>query len=165
MSNYAALPIVFLAAVLQATFIPQIRIFGGTPDLAFLFFLSWATNSPLETGVIWAFAGGIAVDLLSAAPTGTSVIGLLLIVFAIDALRRQFVNISLPLVVALLVGGTMLHKLVFAFVMILSGFGINLFEYSIYVVAPTIAYNLIFALPVFWLSRKLRPRREGRVSP
>jgi len=165
LSNYTALPILFLAAVLQATFVPQIRIFGGTPDLAFLFVLSWAVNSALETGVLWAFTGRIAVDLLSAAPTGASVIGMLLIVFAIDALRRQFVNISFPLILALLIGGTMLQKLMFAFVMILSGFGMNLFEYSIYVIAPTIAYNLIFALPVFWLSRRLRPRREGRVTP
>ncbi len=165
MSNYAALPILFLAAVIQATFIPQIRIFGGAPDLAFLFVLAWSVTSPLETGVLWAFVGGIATDLLSAAPTGASVIGLLLIIFAIDALRRQFVNISFLLILALLVGGTMLQKLVFAFVMILSGYEINLFEYSIYVIAPTIAYNLIFALPAFWFIRRLKPRRDGRVTP
>lgn len=165
MSSYAALPILLLAAVLQATFIPQIRIFGGTPDLAFLFVLAWSITAPLETGVVWAFVGGIAADLLSAAPTGASVIGLLLIVFAIDALRRQFVNISFPLVLMLLIGGTMLQKLLFAIVMILSGYGINLFEYSIYVIAPTIAYNLIFALPAFWFIRRLKPRRDGRVAP
>lgn len=164
MSNYAALPFLFLAAVLQATFTPQIRIFGGTPDLTFLLVLAWAVTSSLETGVLWAFVGGIALDLLSAAPTGASVIGLLLIVFTIDALRRQFVNINLPLVLILLIGGTILQKLTFAFVMILSGYGISLFEYSIYVIAPTIAYNVIFALPVFWFKRRLQPRREGRAA-
>jgi len=150
-----------IAAALQATFAPQIRVFGGTPDLTFLCVLAWAITADLEIGVLWAFAGGILTDLLSAAPTGASVIGLLLIVFGIDALRRQFVNISLPLVILLLIGGTVVQKLVFAVVMILSGFGINLFEYSIYVVAPTLAYNVIFALPVFWFMRRFKPRRVG----
>ncbi|MBE2269093.1 MAG: rod shape-determining protein MreD [Anaerolinea sp.] len=161
MRNYAALPILLIAAALQATFAPQIRVFGGTPDLTFLCVLAWAITADLEIGVLWAFAGGILTDLLSAAPTGASVIGLLLIVFGIDALRRQFVNISLPLVILLLIGGTVVQKLVFAVVMILSGFGINLFEYSIYVVAPTLAYNVIFALPVFWFMRRFKPRRVG----
>lgn len=161
MRNYAALPILLITAALQATFAPQIRVFGGTPDLTFLCVLAWAITADLEIGVLWAFAGGILTDLLSAAPTGASVIGLLLIVFGIDALRRQFVNISLPLVILLLIGGTVLQKLVFAVVMILSGFDINLFEYSIYVVAPTLAYNMIFALPVFWFMRRFKPRRVG----
>ena len=51
MGTYWSIPLIALAVVLQATFIPQIRILGGEPDLVFLLVLSWSINGRLEQGV------------------------------------------------------------------------------------------------------------------
>ena len=41
MSYIVGLPLLALAAVLQATLLPQVRLFGGTVDLVLLLTLNW----------------------------------------------------------------------------------------------------------------------------
>ncbi|HRF94610.1 MAG TPA: rod shape-determining protein MreD, partial [Aggregatilineales bacterium] len=65
MGNFLSFPILIVAAILQATFMPQIRLLGGSPDLVFLVVLAWSINAELDSSVLWAFVGGISLDLLS----------------------------------------------------------------------------------------------------
>src|SRR3978361_1953415 len=111
MSNWISFPILILAAILQTTFMPQIRILNGTPDLIFLFVFAWSVNSTLETGVAWAFVGGLSRDLLLAAPLGTSAIGLLLIVFAINQVRGQVYGVGFTLFIGFVIAGTFVEQL------------------------------------------------------
>lgn len=167
MGTYWGIPLIALAVILQSTFIPQIRILGGEPDLVFLLTLSWAINGRLEQGVAWAFVGGIAQDLLSAAPTGASVVGLLALVFGIDQLKQQVYRVGFLLIVAIVIVGTALEKLIYMLVVASSGFTIYPLENLTYVILPTIAYNLVFIGPVYWVIRRIqrRSRREQHTFP
>lgn len=165
MGTYWSFPLIVLAAVLQATLVPQIRILGGQPDLVFLLVLAWSINGPLEQGVAWAFAGGITQDLLSAAPTGASVLGMLLLVFGIEQIRAQVFRIGFVLIVGLVIAGTVLQKVAFMLIAALSGFTIDPIANFTYIILPTIAYNLVFIWPIYWLIRRIqgRGRREPHV--
>ena len=118
MGTYWGIPLIFLAVVLQSTIFPSLRILGGQPDLAFLLVLAWSINGRLDQNVTWAFVGGIAQDLLSVAPTGASVLGMILLVFAIDRIKQQVYRIGFVLIVGLVIAGTVLQKVIF---MIISG--------------------------------------------
>ena len=122
MGSYWSLPLIALAVVLQSSVIPQIRIFGGEPDLVLLLVLSWSVNGRLEQDVTWAFVGGIAQDLMSATPLGASVIGLVLLAFGIDQLKQQVYRIGFMLIIALVIAGTILQKVVLMIVAGFSGF-------------------------------------------
>ncbi|MFN8447337.1 MAG: rod shape-determining protein MreD [Anaerolineae bacterium] len=161
MGTYWGIPLIALAVILQSTFIPQIRILGGEPDLVFLLTLSWAINGRLEQGVAWAFVGGIAEDLLSAAPTGASVLGLLALVFGIDQLKQQVYRVGFLMVIGIVIAGTILDKLIYMIVVATAGFTIYPLENLTYVILPTIAYNLVFIGPVYWVVRRIQ-RRTGR---
>ena len=163
MGSYLGILLLLLAAVLQSTFMPQIRIFGGTPDLVFLIVLAWSVNASLESSVTWAFIGGVAQDLLSASPTGASVVGMLLVVFGVEQLKRQVYRIGFLLILALVMVGTLTQKLIFALLMGIAGFQFSLVDHFVYVIAPSIAYNLVFTLPVLWLVRRLERSRDQRV--
>jgi rod shape-determining protein MreD len=165
MSNWLSLPILLIAALMQATFMPQIRILGGAPDLVFLLVLSWAIRAPLETGVTWAFVGGILQDLLSAAPTGTSVPGLILMVFAIHQLSKQVYGIGLAALVGLVIFGTIVQQVGIMVILSMVGFNVSLFDNFTWVVLPTAAYNLIALWPIYWFARRIQRRftRDGRV--
>lgn len=165
MSNWLSLPVLAFAAILQSTFVPQIRILGGGPDLVFLLVLAWAFNARIENGVAWAFVGGILQDLLSAAPTGASVLGMVLIVFAINQINRQVYGISIAVIAALVLAGTLLQQIMLMVVLRLSGFAINPIESFSYVVVPTMAYNFVFIWPIYWFVRRLQKRytRDGRL--
>lgn len=167
MGTYWGIPLIALAVILQATFMPQIRILGGEPDLVFLLTLSWTINGRLEQGVAWSFIGGIAEDLLSAAPTGASVLGLLALVFGIEQLKQQVYNIGFLMIIGIVIAGTVLDKLIYMLVVALSGFTIYPLESLTYVILPTIAYNLLFIGPVYWVVRRIqrRSRREQHTFP
>lgn len=165
MSNWLSLPILALAALLQSTFVPQIRILGGGPDLVFLFVLAWSLNARLEHGVTWAFVGGILQDLLSAAPTGASVVGMVIVVFIVNQINRQVYGISLVVLAALVLAGTLLQQILLMILLALSGFTVNLIESFSYIVVPTMAYNFVLIWPVYWFVRRLQKRytRDGRL--
>ena len=111
MGSSLSLPILALAAVLQASIIPQFSILGGRPDLVFLLVISWALNAPLEQGIIWAFVGGILQDLMSAAPTGTSVVGMVLIVFILDIFRQQVYRVGVLTILWVTLVGTVVQQI------------------------------------------------------
>ena len=165
MSNWLSLPVLAFAAILQSTFVPQIRILGGGPDLVFLFVLAWALNTRIENGVTWAFVGGILQDTLSAAPTGASAIGMILLVFLINQINRQVYGVSLAVIAALVLAGTLMQQVIMMLVLRLSGFAINPIESFTYVVVPTMAYNFVFIWPIYWFVRRLQKRytRDGRL--
>jgi rod shape-determining protein MreD len=158
MSAWLSLPILTIAALLQATFIPQIRLLGGAPDLVFLLVLSWSLNANLETAVTWAFVGGIVQDLLSASPTGTSVIGLLLLVFVIKQLGNQIYGVGLVSLIAVVLFGTFVHQMIILVILRLTGFHMGLGETLSYTILPTIAYNVVALGPVYWFARRIQKR-------
>lgn len=152
-------------AVIQVTVLPQISILGGRPDLVFLVTTSWALNSRLEQGVLWVFVGGICKDLLSAAPIGSSIPGTIIIVFAIHAVRQQLYGVGLFTLIWVSVLGTLFQQICILLILNLSGFqpaftdrlgyGAVLDQISFFVI-PTIAYNLLTIVPVYWIVRRLQ---------
>ena len=158
MGNFISFPILFIAAVLQATFVPQIRLLGGGPDFVFLIILSWSINSRLEESIVWAFVGGIMIDLLSAAPTGASVLGTLLIIFAISGIGQQVYSIGLVLLAGSVVFGTVIKYLALFLVLSLAGYHIDWLVASVYIIAPTILYNVILIWPIYWFMRRVQRR-------
>ncbi len=162
MGSTLSLPILALAAILQASIVPQFSILGGRPDLVFLLVVSWALNAPLGEGLVWAFIGGVLQDLMSAAPTGTSVIGLVLIVFALDVLRQQVYRVGLITLMWVALVGTMVQQIVVMIVLSLSGFGIPFVNNFSYVVLPTVFYNFVLIFPVYFVARQIQKRVAGR---
>src|ERR1044071_9358306 len=122
MGNFLSLPIMMLAAALQVTVMPQISFLGGRPDLVLLVVVSGALNSTLEQAVLWAFVGGICRDLLSAAPIGTSIIGLILIIFAIHAIREQLFSVGIFTLIWVSLVGTVIQEFTILIVLLVSGF-------------------------------------------
>ncbi len=165
MGNFLSLPIMLLAAALQVTVMPQISFLGGRPDLVLLVVVSWALNSTLEQAVLWAFAGGIFKDLLSAAPVGTSIIGIILIIFAIHAIREQLFSVGLFTLIWVSLIGTLIQELSVLIILMFSGFqpefasqlgyGIIIDQFQLFIM-PTIVYNLIGILPVYLIVRTIQ---------
>jgi len=161
MAIYLSILLLGLATALQSSVVPQIRVLGGQPDLVFLLVLAWSVNTRLQDGLIWAFVGGIMNNLLSAAPLGVSSMSMILLVFVIDAIRRQVYSIGLPLLVLLVIFGSLFHQLMVMMILSLVGHEIAFLDSLSYVVAPTIAYNLVVIWPVYWFIRRMQRRLAG----
>lgn len=158
MGNYLSLPILALAAALQSSVVPQIRFLGGGPDLVFLCVLSWAIHAQLEEAVTWALVGGIIQDLLSATATGTSAVGLLLVVFGVCQIAGQFHRVGFFLITGMVLIGSLVQQVSLMILLPLTGFQIDLLSDFSYVVIPTLFYNLVFIWPIYWFIRRVQRR-------
>jgi rod shape-determining protein MreD len=154
-----------IAVAIQTAIVPPFSLLGGQPDLIFLLVVSWSLNAPLEQGVVWAFVGGLCKDLMSAAPLGTSTLGIILIVFGIRVVRLQIYSVGLFTLVWIVLLGTLIQQLL-TFIIIMSagfspafadqlGYGIVLEEIS-YIILPTIVYNLVAIVPIYWFVRRIQ---------
>lgn len=156
MRRFLAIPLLALAAALQSSIIPQIRISSGQPDLVVLIILAWAFHAELDEAIFWAFTGGIMQDLLSIAPLGASVVGLLPTIFVINIIANQLYSINIILIFGIIMVGTIIQHIGFLIVLGITGIGVDLIGNIRYVMIPTLFYNLILALPVYWMVRRIQ---------
>lgn len=71
----AALAVV--AALAEFTVAPYLKIGDAIPHLPLVFGVIWVIAGGLEAGLVWAFVGGIALDILGQRPLGSSAFALL----------------------------------------------------------------------------------------
>ncbi len=163
MTRYIGLPILILAAVLNATVMAELRIGNGAPDLVFLLVVSWALLVDVRDALLWAVIGGVLQDMFSIAPLGTSALGLVIVAFLADMAFGQISrrNVLIPPLVAAL--GTLIYHLGVLLALQMVGVSVPLGRGLLVVTVPTMVYNMILILPVFRLMGMLHfwltPRR------
>ena len=160
-----SIPVLSLIVALQTSISPQIRVLGGAPDLIFLIVLSWAVNTDLDESFTWAFVGGVIADLMSAAPLGTTSLGLVILVYIIHLFQQRLYRVGLILLLPFTLAGTLLKETIFAIVLALVGLGSDYGIMFFYVMVPTMIYNLALIWVVYFLVRRIQKRlpRETRV--
>lgn len=163
MGRYIGIPLLILAAILDATLMAEMRIGGGAPDLVFLLVVSWALLSTVQEAMLWAVIGGVLKDTLSVAPLGTSALGMVMVAFAADSLFGDVRRNNLVIPPAVAAAGTLVYHLGILAVLQIAGYGVAIGEGLRYVTLPTMIYHVILILPVFraagLIHQWLTPRR------
>jgi rod shape-determining protein MreD len=76
------------AALLQLTIVRYLRIGDAQPDLVLVFVVTVAVVGDFESALVWAFLGGLVIDLLTPRPLGSTVFTLLVCVGLASLLGR-----------------------------------------------------------------------------
>lgn len=163
MGRYLSLPILVIAAILQSTIVPAIRVGGGGPDLILMAVLCWMLLAGTEEGIVWAMVGGIVQDLISGIPTGTSALALVVVAFGVNlafgTIARN--NIIIPPIVAAL--GSIVYHLILIVLLSILGHNVAIAYVLMYVTLPTVVFNFVLMLAIFRLLgiafNASRPRR------
>ena len=165
LGRYLSIPILLLAVALQSGLVPQIQVFGGVPDLPFLVVFVWAIQAELDEAILWAFIGGILQDLMSTTPTGTSTLGMVIVIFTMHLVRRQLFEINFILAILFVIFGTILQYTLRLAMAGIQGFQVDVFTHITYVLLPTLVYNLVFVWIVyFFLTRIQRQIQQSRLQ-
>ena len=77
-----------VSAIVELTVGPYLRVGNAQPHLVLVFAVIWAVAAGLEGGVVWAFVGGIALDVLAQRPLGASSFALIVCVGLAAAFAR-----------------------------------------------------------------------------
>jgi cell shape-determining protein MreD len=131
---------------------------------------AWSLRRGVEEGAVWAFIGGIFLDLLSAGPPSAHLFALLAasLVLGVDpstGLARRQVQSAGGSPFGLIVGvvlGTLVYHLVLLTALQLAGYAVEWQDASTRIIVPHMIFNLAMMPLVYyglgWLDR--RTRRE-----
>jgi rod shape-determining protein MreD len=160
---YSMIPLLFAAALVQSSMLVRVEVGNVKPDLVLLLVLVGTLIFGGPRGIVWAFIGGIALDLFSGGPMGSS--SLALIAAAVVAAPGHHTlsryNLVVPVGVAL--AGTFVYGVTYVAVLnavsvlagvpFLSRLGFEEIEIALpfvamlqYVVLPSMAYNGLIML-------------------
>jgi rod shape-determining protein MreD len=81
------------AALIELTVVPYLRVGNAFPHLVLVLGVIWAIASRLEGGLVWAFVGGIALDVLAQRPLGSTALALLLSVGAAAVVAQPLARV------------------------------------------------------------------------
>jgi len=163
MNLYAAILLLGAVAIAQSTAMPHLTIMGVKPDLMLLAVMSWSLLRGSEEGLVWAFIGGLALDLLSGAPFGASTLALMAVSFfsGLGEVRIFRTHIVLPLLTALF--ATIVYDLLFLFLLQMSGWPVAWLDNLVKVILPSALLNMALSPIVYQILRWLH-RATGKPS-
>jgi rod shape-determining protein MreD len=81
------------AALVESSLVPSLSVGGAHPHPVLVFGVIWTIAVGLESGLTWAFIGGIALDSLMSRPLGISAFALLVALGGASLIGRSFVRI------------------------------------------------------------------------
>lgn len=146
-----------VTAIFELTVGPYLRVGNAQPHLVFVFAIIWTVGVGLESGLVWAFLGGVVLDVLAQRPLGTSSFALIVTVGLAAAITRPFIRIR-PLVVAPVVA---LLSLVYSMTLfvLLGALGSSVASSDpVATLAPGIVYDAVVAVIVGPLAVALHDR-------
>lgn len=97
--NYVMPVLLVAASLLQSTAANRIEIRNVKPDLVLLLIVIGTLLYGSRPGLVWAFVGGVAIDLFSGGPLGSSSVALMAAALVVGAGQRTLsrFNVVVPL--------------------------------------------------------------------
>ncbi len=150
---YLMAALVLVMALLQVTWLPLI---GWRPDLMLVLVVSWSLLRGPEEGVLWAFVGGVLLDLLSGGPFGAFTVALLLAALVAGVVHRAAFGAML-LQVAVMAVTTFLYHVVYLAVLASTEYTAD-WAFASRIIGPALAWNILLLLllyrPLAWVNRR-----------
>jgi rod shape-determining protein MreD len=157
---YLAVPVMLLLAVGQTAVLPHFPILGLVPQLPFLVALAWGLLRGMNEGIIWAFIGGLLLDLFSVAPLGVTSLSFMVAILAVIWIENVMPadRFFIPVIMAIV--ATIISLLVYLILLRLLGYPTTL-QGAAALLSTAILHGLLI-LPIYWLlyylDRIFRPR-------
>ncbi len=151
-------PLLIVAALLQSTAANRLTIGNVKPDFVLLLLLVGTLLYGARAGLVWAFVGGLFLDVFSGGPLGSSSMALMAAVVVAGLGHTTFsrFNLLVPLFAAAL--GTLVYGLTYMGMLqlvntVIAAFDLGTLQHQLpfwptiqEVVVPSIAYNTTLML-------------------
>jgi rod shape-determining protein MreD len=158
---YLAVPVLLVAAGLQATIFAHIRFLNGGFDLVLIIVLAWSLVQRGNDGPVWALVGGLFADALSGGPPGAFTLALAGVTLAVALTEGRFYKTNFIVALIASVLGTLLFHLIYLTVLIAFGYPINFTDALALSTFPSAILNFLLMLPAYqtakWLSALVNP--------
>jgi rod shape-determining protein MreD len=147
-------------ALLQSVLLSQIDVLGAQPELLLLVVLIWAVVRNADEGVMWGFAGGLILDLLSGGPLGGTSLALVAAAFLAGQPWGQGLGSPVLRLLLLALASTAIYHLILLITLSWTGHAVDWGFALLRIAGPSILFNTVLApflrQPLIWLERKTR---------
>lgn len=176
MGRYLSILVLGLSAALTASIVPHFVDFflalvssitpvlnntRGQINLVLLFVLCWSVHADLAESLIWALVGGIALDLQSILPVGTTSVPLVLMAYSVNGIAQQLFHVRLIFLIVATPIATSLLSVYSLFALAMIGNVYDLMLVGWLVIVPSVILNLLAVVPVYGTVRLMQRRLEG----
>lgn len=158
---FTALWLLPILVLFQTSLMTHLALGGAVPAIVLLVVIDWGILRGPDQGMLWAFIGGLGIDLFSGWPFGTSTVALVIVASIVSLGGGTFIRTHALLPPAAVFLGTILYYLVAFFILESTHHPVEWTAAVRGAVLPIAIYNAVLNVPVYWLVRRL----EGRVYP
>lgn len=155
---YLAVGLLAFAVLAQATILPRVRLFGATANLVLVLVVVWSLLRSVDQGLILAFAGGLAVDLVAGLPLGASALALMVVCFLTSLSEGNFFQGHVFLAIIAVSLATPLHGWLVLLARQLRGVPIDWAGTTLHVIIPELLLNVVLASLIYPGLRRLIER-------
>jgi rod shape-determining protein MreD len=155
MRNLIAIPVLFLAVILQSAVISRINLLSGVADLPLVILAAWALQEHVDSSWHWAVAVGILVGFVSALPWYVPVISYVVVVALAQMLQKRVWQAPLLAMFSVTFLGTVILNVLTFLVMRIAGTDMPFEDVLGLLVLPGVLLNMLLAIPVYAIMRDL----------
>lgn len=155
---YLSLVILGFIVLVQGTILSRFRLLGVSANLLLVTVVTWSLTRNVQEGMIWAFIGGLGVDLVSGMPLGTSPLALMPTCFLAGIGRSSVYaqNVFWPLLLVTL--ATPLHGWIILLTQQARGVPVSWIDSTVRIILPELLLNIALTLPAYPGLRRLASR-------
>jgi len=155
MRNLVAIPVLFLAVILQSAVISRVYLLSGVADLPLVMLAAWALQESVDSSWHWAVALGILVGFVSALPWYVPVISYVVVVALAQILQRRVWQAPLLAMFSVTFLGTIILNILTYLVMQIGGVAMPVADVLGLLVLPGVLLNMLLAIPIYAMMRDL----------
>ena len=155
MRNLVAIPVLFLAVILQSAVISRVYLLSGVADLPLVMLAAWALQESVDSSWQWAVALGILVGFVSALPWYVPVISYVVVVALAQTLQRRVWQAPLLAMFSVTFLGTIILNILTYLVMQIGGVAMPVGDVLGLLVLPGVLLNMLLAIPIYAMMRDL----------
>jgi rod shape-determining protein MreD len=149
-----------LIVILQATLVARIQVLGASPNLLLVSAIAWGLLHTVTDGIVWAFAGGLGLDLITGMPLGTTSLAAMTACLLTRLGRNRVFanNLWWPMLIVLM--ATPVYGWIVLLTEYLRGIPVDWVASTLHVIGPEMLLNVATMALVYPLMRALtaRPR-------
>jgi rod shape-determining protein MreD len=155
------LALLFPAALLQSSLFPAIGFISARPDLVLTMVVIWAVLRGVREALIWAFTGGLLLDLFSQSPLGTAALALVLVGFCCSAGEASVFRTSFLLPTVIVFWASVAYGVLYLFLLRTHQYPVEWLGTLRYSVVPSALLSTGSAPVLYWLLGKIERRTRA----
>jgi rod shape-determining protein MreD len=144
-----------IVVLVQATLLSRMRVLGASPNLLLVTTIAWGLLQSVSEGVVWAFAGGLGLDLITGMPLGTSSLAAMTACLLTGIGRNRVFGNNLWWPIVLVAMATPVYGWIVLLTEQLRGVPVDWLGSTVHVVGPELALNVATMVVVYPLLRAM----------